>query len=286
MPAPNAVELTAEQAWFIADTVAAGQFPWVLAITAPYTDAQHESAFDAAQTDALVRAGVLDDRGRVHPAVAEWIGVVCFCDRWLELRFVGPGGTGLLRGVLARRGTQTVVALRTAQLVTFTAMTVDHPEALVPIVVSGLAGRRPADFPEFALPARVGMRADERLRAGAPLTEVLEFLGVPVSARPVVESVFCGPRSYVEIVAGQRRDGEHATSDVGIGVVDAAAGRILISPWRAADGEWISTFAPGTRFNIAVAVERLTATLPEGRWFPHARLARDLANTTRGGTTK
>jgi EspG family len=280
MPAPNAVELTVEQAWFVADTVGAGQFPWVLAITPPDADTHDRSALYAAQTNALIRAGVLDQHGRVNAAVAEWIGLVCFCDRWLELRFVGPDDSGLLRGVVARRGTQTVVALRTAQLVTFTAMTVDHPEALVPIVVSGLAGRRSAEFPEFALPARVGARADERLRAGAQVTGVLEFLGVPALARPVVESVFSGPRSYVEIVAGQRRHGEHATSEVGVGVIDAAAGRILVSPSRAADGEWISTFAPGTRFNIAVAVERLTATLPEGEWFPHARLTRDLTNAT------
>ena len=36
---PNAVELTVEQAWFIAETIGAGTFPWVLAITMPYTDA-------------------------------------------------------------------------------------------------------------------------------------------------------------------------------------------------------------------------------------------------------
>ena len=34
----NAVELTAEQAWFVADTFGAGSFPWVLAITPPYSD--------------------------------------------------------------------------------------------------------------------------------------------------------------------------------------------------------------------------------------------------------
>ena len=36
---PNAVELTVDHAWFIAETIGAGSFPWVLAITTPYRDA-------------------------------------------------------------------------------------------------------------------------------------------------------------------------------------------------------------------------------------------------------
>lgn len=97
------------------------------------------------------------------------------------------------------------------------------------------------------MPTRVGARADERLRAGAPLSEVLDYLGIPQSARPVVESVFNGPRSCVEIVAGCHRDGRHSTTEVGMSIVDAREGRVLVSPSRAFDGEWVSTFSPGTR---------------------------------------
>ena len=104
--------------------------------------------------------------------------------------------------------------------------------------------------------------------AGTPLPEVLDYLGIPESARPVVESVFSGPRSYVEIVAGCHRDGQHATTEVGMSIVDTTAGRVLVSPSRAFDGEWVSTFSPGTPFAIAVAIEQLTASLPDGQWFP------------------
>ena len=127
------------------------------------------------------------------------------------------------------------------------------------------------------MPARVGARAYERLRSGAPLPEVLDYLGIPESARPVVESVFAGPRSYVEIVAGRHRDGQHATTEVGMSIVDTTAGRILVSPSRAFDGEWVSTFRPGTPFAIAVAIEQLTAGLPDGQWLPGLRLSRDFS---------
>jgi hypothetical protein len=280
--APNAVELTVDQAWFIAETVGAGTFPWVLAITMPYTDAGERGAFIDRQAAELTRLGMMSASGDVNPAVADWIRQVCFPDRWLDLRYVGSGQTSgadeLLRGIIARRGGQTqktIVALRNAQLVTFTAMDIHDARALVPVLGVGLAQRPPARFDEFNLPARVGVRADERLRNGGSLAEVLDYLGIPQSARPVVESVFSGPRSYVEIVAGCRHDGQHASTEVGMSIVDTPAGRVLVTPSRAFDGEWISTFRPGTAFAIALAVEQLTAQLPNAEWFPGNRLSRD-----------
>lgn len=275
---PNAVELTVDQAWFIAETIGAGTFPWVLAVTTPYYDAAQRAAFMSGQAAELTRMGMISVGGAINPAVADWIRVVCFPDRWLDLRYVGPGAAGdneLLRGIVARRADATVVALRNAQLVTFTAMAIHDPRALVPILGAGLAGRPPARFDEFTLPARVGARADERLRAGTSLAEIVDYLGIPESARPVVESVFTGPRSYVEIVAGCRHHGQHATTEVGMSIVDTMVGRVLVSPSRAFDGEWVSTFRPGTPFAIAVAVEQLTAELPDGQWFPEHRLSRD-----------
>jgi hypothetical protein len=280
--APNAVELTVDQAWFIAETVGAGTFPWVLAITMPYTDAGERGAFIDRQAIELTQMGLMSAGGDVNPAVAEWIRQVCFPDRWLDLRYVGSGQASgadeLLRGIIARRGGQTpktIVALRNAQLVTFTAMDVHDARTLVPVLGVGLAQRPPARFDEFSMPARVGARADERLRNGTSLTEVLGYLGIPQSARPVVESVFTGPRSYVEVVAGCRHDGRQASTEVGMSIVDTTAGRVLVSPSRAFDGEWISTFRPGTAFAIALAVEQLTAQLPDGEWFPGSRVSRD-----------
>jgi hypothetical protein len=282
---PNAAELTVDQAWFIAEKVGAGTFPWVLAITTPYTDAGQRAAFMRDRSTELFRMRVVSPDGTVNPTVADWIRVVCFPDRWLELRYVGPatsaqssGADEMLRGIVARRGHntgKTIIALRNAQLVTFTAIDVDDPRSLVPVLGAGLQQRPPARFDEFTLPARVGVRADERLRDGAPLTEVVEYLGVPESARPVVESVFPGPRSYVEVVAGCDNAGQYATTEVGMSIVDTVAGRVLVTPSRAFDGEWVSTFRPGTDFAVAVAIEQLTGLLPDGHWFPGRRLSRD-----------
>jgi hypothetical protein len=275
---PNAVELTVEQAWFVADVIGAGSFPWVLAITPPYRDHGERAAFVAAQTDSLVRMRIMrgDGPAGVNSVVAQCIRTVCFPERWLELRFVGPrSGTVDLRGIVARAGRSTVVALRSAQFVTFTAMELDHPHALAPVLTVGLAGGAPAVFDEFTLPATAGAKADEQIRKGTPVAEVLQYLGLTPSGREVAEAVYTGPRSYVEVIAGQRRDGVHVTTEVGMSVVDCPAGRILVRPHRGFDGTWLSTFTSGTSFAISLAVEQLTATLPDGRWFPETTLTRD-----------
>lgn len=282
---PNAVELTVEQAWFVADTLGAGSFPWVLAITPPYSDLSQRSQFEAERTAELTALGVMDADGTINSVVAQWVRVTTRAEQWLDLRFVsGPGD--LLRGVIARREGRTVVVLRNAHLVTFTEMAIDHPHALVPVLAVGLSGRRPAHFDEFALPAALGARSDQQIRDGVPLAEVLDFLGIPGSARPVVEAAFSDTRTYVEIVAGEHRDGHRVTTSVGVSIVDTVAGRVLVSPAKAFDGEWVSTFAPGTPFAIAAAVERLTGSLPSGPWFPDLNLTRDFDAETTEDTTR
>lgn len=271
---PNAIELTVEQAWYLADALGAGSFPWVLAITPPYSDPAEAAEFGAEVSDELTALGVLTADGRINDSVAQWVYAVCRADRWLDLRFV-TGGGDILRGVVARRDGRTVVGLRNAELITLTAMDIDHPQALVPVLTAGLANRPPAQFATFALPARAGARADERLRTGAELSEVLDFLGIPLSARPVVAAAFERRRCYVEIVAGERTNGNQLSTEVGVSVVDTESGRVLVSPEQAFDGEWVSTFEPGTAPSIAAAVERLIGTLPGGSWFPHLSRARD-----------
>ncbi|BBX10421.1 ESX secretion-associated protein EspG [Mycolicibacterium aichiense] len=275
MAAPNAVELTADAAWCVAESVGAGSFPWVLAITPAVADQREAPAILARLRAELTRARVMREDGTVAPAVARWTRTVCAPDRWLELRYVRGTGAEMLRGLVARRGDHTVVALRSAELVTLTELDISDPLALALVVAAGLADRSPARFAEFTLPTRTGVRADEKLRGGADLDRVLDNLGIPGSAVPVVRSVFTGPRSYVEIRAGSAHDGVHRLSEVGVGIVDSDAGRVLVNPERAADGEWLSTFSPGSPFAIALALDRLTATLPDGRWYPSATLTRD-----------
>ncbi|WP_137144357.1 ESX secretion-associated protein EspG [Mycolicibacterium sp. CR10] len=281
----NAVELTAGAAWFLANSLGAGSFPWVLAVTPPFRDMAQRAEFEADQAERLRRLNVMTADRTVEPFVAQWIQTVCRPSQWLELRFVAGRGA-ILRGIIARNPAGTVVALRNAELLTFTAMDIDHPQALVPVLSAGLSGKSPARFEEFSLPARAGAKADERIRKGASVRDLLDYMGIPSSARPVVEAAFEGSRTYVEIVAGQHRDGHRVSTDVGVSIVDTSVGRVLVSPTKSFDGEWISTFAPGTPLGIAAAVERLTAALPDGPWFPDHAVTRDFTDATRASARR
>ncbi|BBY65583.1 ESX secretion-associated protein EspG [Mycolicibacterium helvum] len=268
MPTSDAVELSVDAAWFIAQEIGAGTFPWVLAITPPYRDAADLATFAARQREELTSLGVMID-GTINRDVQQWIQIACWPQRWLELRFVRAPASPpeLLRGIVVRRGGQTVVGLRNEQLITFTAVDVESGRDLSAVVTAPLSGRAPAGFDEFSLPVQVGARADSRLRDGEELASVLDHLGIPASARPVVRSVFEDPRRYVEIVAGQHSGCGPQSTAVGVAVIDSAAGRMVVSPTRGFDGQWISVFAPGTDMAIALAIERLTAGLDDGRWF-------------------
>jgi len=279
----NAVELTAEQAWFVADALSAGSFPWVLAITPPISDHAQRAAVAARLSVELVDLGVMTEDGVIDPGVRQWVSATCWARRWLELRFVSGSGN-MLRGHVARRDLhidEHTVALRSGGLITFTALDIDHPQTLVPVLTAGLSGRPPATFEEFTIPARTGARADEQLRDGAELDDVMEFLGIPETARAVVEAAYATDRSYVEIVGGDHRDGHRVSTTVGVSVVDTREGRVLVTPSKAFDGEWVSTFTSGTPLAIATAIERLTSTLPDGPWFPHQQLTRDFDSDQR-----
>jgi hypothetical protein len=82
--------------------------------------------FEAGQHTALTEMRVMTDGQRIDPAVAQWITTTCTARRWLELRFVSGSGR-MLRGIVARRDGQTIVALRNDGLVTFTELAIDHP---------------------------------------------------------------------------------------------------------------------------------------------------------------
>ncbi len=181
----------------------------------------------------------------------------------------------MLRGIVARGGGRTVVALRTAELVTFTEMDIDHPHALVPVLTAGLTQHPPARFDEFSLPARVGRpgrRADPQRRAAARRVGVFGNSGVGAAGggggvRPAAHLCRDRRRTAPRRPPHQhRRRREHRRHPGRPG-----PGR----PSKAFDGEWVSTFTPGTPLAIAAAVERLTAALPDGPWFPDLTLTRD-----------
>ena len=266
----EAVEVTAQQAWFLADHLRAGSYPWMLAITAPYADPGEQAGFNQRCLAELAEAGIVDAHGQVKPSVAHAVKTVCQPRQWLEwLTIIDP--QQILRGVLARSSPpDAVVALRYAQMVTFTPLQLTHSEAIVPIVTAGLPpDQRPANFEEFSLPMDTGKAIDDRIGRGADIVETLTELGVPEREAEIMEVARTGERITVELTAHEATNGARHNTDVSVNVISTEVGLILVSPPAGeprAGG--VSVFAPGEPFAVAMAVRDLTDRLPSGTWFP------------------
>jgi hypothetical protein len=266
----EAVEVTAYQAFFLADYLGAGVYPWKLAITGAYVDPAEREPFNAKCIEELTAAGVMDTEGRVTPSVAQAVRTVCRPRQWLEWYTVVDADQ-MLRGVLARTTPpDAVVALRYAQMVTFTPLQLIHSEAVVPIITAGLPqDQPPAQFEEFELPMDVGRQIDDRIARGADVAETLTDLGIDERAADVMELARTGKRITVELTAHDAGDSGRQQTDVSVNLISTEVGLILVSPpaGEPRDGG-VSIFAPGEPFAISMAIRDLTARLPSGTWFP------------------
>lgn len=266
----EALEITAAQAWFLADYLNAGSFPWKLAITAPYFDPSEHDTFYEKSVAELTESGVLDSSLNVEPAAAHSIRTVCRASQWLEwLTMAGADQT--MRGVLARASdSAAVVALRYAQMITFTPLQLTHSEAVVPIITAGLpTDALPAQFNEFELPMDIGKAIDARIGRGADIVETLTDLGIPEREADIMEIARTGDRITVELTAHQATNGSRHQTDVSVNIISTEVGLILVSPVPGQPREGgTSVFAPGEPFAIAMAIRDLTNRLPSGTWFP------------------
>lgn len=267
----EAVEVTAHQAWFLAEHLSAGAYPWKLAITAPYVDPGEREPFNERCLAELAEIGVVDEQGRVKPSVAESVKTICQATQWLEwFTMIDPDQ--ILRGVLARvSAPEVVVALRYAQMVTFTPLQLTHSEAVVPIISAGLPqDQPPARFTEFELRMDIGKQIDERIARGADIMETLTDLGVPERDAEVMELARTGERITVELTAHDSLNGARHQTDVSVNLVSTEVGLILVSPPAGEPREGgRSVFAPAEPFAISMAIRDLTARLPSGTWFPN-----------------
>jgi hypothetical protein len=267
----EAVEVTAHQAFFLADYLSAGMFPWKLAITAPYVDPSERGPFNERCLAELTEAEVIDHQGRVKPSVAESVRTVCQAHQWLEWLTIVDADQ-ILRGVLARNSPpEAVVALRYAQMVTFTPLQLTHSGDVVPIVTAGLPpDQPPAHFSEFELRMDIGKQIDERIGRGADIVDTLTDLGVPERDAEIMEVARTGARTTVELTAHEATNGARHQTDVSVNLISTEMGLILISPLAGEPREGgTSVFAPAEPFAVSMAVRDLTTRLPSGTWFPN-----------------
>lgn len=268
MARSNSIELTVEQLWLLTQKLHLGTLPWVLAITPPYM-------YEAMPTDALERLereltalGALHD-GQVVAPLKEWLSALHEHGKFLELRYVR--NFDMMRGLVVWTKKKSLIFLRNAQFITVTELNLSQITAVVELLITPFEIKFEAQFSPFSFSSAVGAQADAQIRGGKDPEESLAAVGLGAQDIEIMREVMQPPRFYVEIIAGEKILGaqdenvENKTS-VAMNIIQTEVGLICVSSEKDHKGQWITTYAPGSRFTISDAIVTLTKEL-SAPWF-------------------
>ncbi|MFB8281061.1 ESX secretion-associated protein EspG [Nocardia colli] len=271
---PATIDLNVDAALLLRDLVGIDAYPVVLAILPNIYRIEDRDRVRAVLQRQLVEAGIIDDDGRIHPAVAHWLRCLDRPDVELAARIsdttLATDSQSMLRFSLVRRGDSHVMAVRYD----------DHV-----VIQSIFPTGRPMDTVATALCAALGdwpalefdpMVATLTQLAGVPAgsaerRQALLELGATPRTAAVLGRELDAVLHRAEVVMIGHRNGSFAQPELCTSVLDTPAGRIAVIPHRALDGEVWSTYLPGDASAVRAGVEALAELLPSGSWSAASR---------------
>lgn len=241
-------------------------FPEVLAALPTVFYPDEQAAVDAAVTQTLIDAQIMDSAGMFDPVVLEWVTVLGRPD--VEMAARVTSGPNMLRVSVVRRGDLHVMATRFGDRIVLQPVFgagVDVHE----IVTAGLCailGEHPiASFTPLTAPAAVFADLAEHYRP-EQMTGPLRGLGADMNTARVIAALPSSPRTAEITMITHAPTGKRPVR-AGLGVFDSERGRVVARVRRGSDDRLWSTFAPGSVAELRQGVTDLSALLPEGGWF-------------------
>lgn len=231
-------------------------------------------------TAELREAGVLDDAGTVDSAVVEWLTVLHRRDIALFMQMRAPGQVTPDRALLARFAQWWVAVERSGDLIRISGAGISSAEGAASTVldaeITRLCGQNtPAALRPVTLDA-AALRA-----ASADHAAVVRFLagqGLDADQRKSLTLAADPDRSaQASIVAMQsgvatgtsRRTHVDASA---VTVIDIPEGRLVAENVYSAGKTW-TILAPGTKSNIAAAINRMVRRLPaDQEWYSYRKV--------------
>ncbi|MGV9411215.1 ESX secretion-associated protein EspG [Nocardia sp. NPDC003693] len=270
---PIAIDLNADAALALLELAGVDSYPPVLALLPTVFDPADHARVRAEVRARLTEIGVLDN-GVPHPEVVRWVRCLHRPDVELAARIVDGApvaeAPSMLRFCLVRSGAAHVLALRCDDHVVIQPVYVDGDrlEAVAAALLAVLGSSSAQDFrpvtaslEEFAaVPADPAERRRALVELGAePHTAALLTRAITETAR------------RAEIVMMAHRDGAPAAAELCLSVLDTAAGRIVVIPATALDGQIRSTYLPGDDVAVHAGLRALADLLPGHSWFEFSR---------------
>ncbi|MEU7628744.1 ESX secretion-associated protein EspG [Nocardia sp. NPDC049220] len=251
----------------VAELLGVQTFPVALAVVQPH---DHIDAWRTARREAramLIGSGVIDDYGDVDAELAGALHVLARPDRQLVARVHRPDGTR--RVCLARRGLEHAVAVRSGNEFDIRQVWGDEDHAvLARPLLAALGPGAAAGITAFGgLAGRLRERMDAAHSSGDFIDIAFHF---GCAEREAVEfgMAMAGCHTHAEIAAYHHRDGSAIRIAAAVAVYDTARGRIVAAPTQTGDGQFWTTFAPGTDHRVTQSISALIGLLPGERWMP------------------
>ncbi|NKY54033.1 ESX secretion-associated protein EspG [Nocardia vermiculata] len=271
---PIALELNVDAALLLKELVGIDTYPPVLALMPNVYHLDDRRRVHQAVEAQLAEAGVLVD-GRVHPVVERWLQCLYRPDTEMVARIVDTGRDGEARGMLrmslVRSGSDHVLAVRNDdQIVVQSIFQEGHNlEILSAAVLSAMGTVPPTTFEPWRVTAAeltaLPVETDERRRA------IAELGAEPKTAAVLARALETIVR-WAEVLVIEHHDGETPRPQVAMSVVDTSAGRLVVSPAIAMDGEVWSTYLPGDDAALRSGIGALVELLPGRSWFETSRI--------------
>ncbi len=250
--------------------------PIVLAVHPNVYRPDDQLVVDLAVLPGLVDAGLVDANGTVDPQVKQWLRALQAPAAEIAVRVFD--GDAVLRGAVVRRDDLVAVAFRNDDQFTVQGFRTDREDfesTVVEPLWRVLGARDPADFESLTVDAgelaEIVASFDPQVTGARGEREVRSRLREHDLSQRTVDILLDAAR-----YTGRRAEIVYHRTDSGgvrsqaawaVGVMDAAAGRVLSTTERGAHGVLDVTLSPGTRRRFS---EGITALVERGGgrgWF-------------------
>lgn len=254
-----------------------GLNPWIVGDGVPGLEDPGVKTLQERKPDGSGRLGpaVIDEAGRVHPAVADWFETLAIPD--VMLSCLGTAGDVYMAAVLCRRGGRHAAASRVAdEVIVHDAGQIrgmgDLAQQVMSWIINPESPAKPAKFEPITVPTDKFTKAlGDVIHRNRGAGAMFSGLGLTPSQQKIILAASDRPSRTIGVAATQfNARGEHV-SEASVALIETSEGLVVNGPRRGRDRRWWTQIEPATPAAVERALTALVESLPTPHWRNHSR---------------